>query len=258
MDSLHWQLSILAKAIHYKNLSGAAAHIGLSQPQLSRIISKLEGEMNVVLLDRTVRRKSGWTPVARKIAETYSRSSRKLTQTLSQLASDDQVSQLTVGTLEGLTDLASRVCRQLFEQTKVHIIEVDVFDLSELEERFERDELDLIFTAREPGRQKHKNARILGYQTFEKREGNVELKALSPFEFSSQAGVRRAARTSRILLSNSLALRRIWVEEFGASGRFPSDVRRKKTGDESEVPVYLIGSDVLNPAIWQKIESLRL
>src|SRR6476620_7479680 len=102
MDNLHWQLSVLSKAIHYKNLSGAAAHVGLSQPQLSRIVSRLEGELGVVLLDRAARRKSGWTPIAYKIADTYFRTSRKLTQSLLQLKSDDQVNQLSIGTLEGL------------------------------------------------------------------------------------------------------------------------------------------------------------
>lgn len=255
MDNLHWQLSILSKAIHYKNLSGAAAHIGLSQPQLSRIISRLESELNVVLLDRTVRRKSGWTPIAFKIAETYARSSRKLTQSLSQLASDDQVTQLTVGTLEGIMDLASDVSRWIFAQTKIHLIELDVFDLSELEERFERGELDLILTGREPGKQKYKYSRILGYQVFEQRGAGDEFRALSPFEYQNQTGKQRAPRSTRILLSNSLAVRRQWVEAFGASGSFPSTIRQTQSEDSSEVPVYLIASDMINPVLWSKIES---
>lgn len=258
MDNLHWQLSVLSRAIHYKNLSGAASHIGLSQPQLSRIISKLEGELNVVLLDRAVRRKSGWTPIAFRIAETYSRSSRKLTQSLSALVSDDQVTQLTVGTLEGIMDLANDVCRQIFDQSKIQLIELDVFDLSELEERFEKGELDLILTGREPGKQKYKNMRALGYQVFEKHGSGDDLRALSPFEYQSQSSKQRQDRSTRILLSNSLAVRRKWVEEFGAAGVFPSEIRRKKSGDSTEVPVYLIGSDLLNPAVWQKIESFPI
>ena len=257
MDALHSELSVLAKAIHYKNLSGAAAHIGLSQPQLSRIISKLETELSIVLLDRTVRRKSGWTAVAHKLAETYSRNSKKLTQQLAALVSDDQILQLTVGTLEGQVDLAGDFCKLLFENTKVQHIELDVFDLSELEERFERDELDLIFTAREPGHKKYKNVRVLGYQTFEKVGDDNALRVVSPYEYTSQSR-QKQPRGTRILLSNSLAVRKQWVEKNGGSGLFPSEIRKKKTGSDSEVPVYLIGSDLLSPIVWQKIETFRL
>src|SRR5215207_3210183 len=168
MDNLHWQLSVLSKAIHYKNLSGAAAHVGLSQPQLSRIISRLEGELGVVLLDRAARRKSGWTPVAFKVADTYFRSSRKLTQALQQLTTDDHITHLSIGVLEGLIPLASEFCRQLFENPKIQLIDLNVYDLSELEEKFEKDELDLIFSCREPGKHKRKHVRTLGYQLIEK------------------------------------------------------------------------------------------
>jgi hypothetical protein len=257
MDSLHWELSVLSKAIHYKNLSGASAHIGLSQPQLSRIISKLETQLNVVLLDRTVRRKSGWTTVALKIADTYSKNSRKLTQQLSSLVSDDQVMQVTVGSLEGLMETAGDLCRSLFENTKMQLIELDVYDLSELEEKFERDELDIIITAREPGSKKYKNVRTLGYQTFDKIGSDSEnLRVMSPFEFTSSR--QKQQKSNRVLLSNSLAVRKHWVETNGGTGLFPSEIKKKKTGTESEVPVYLIGSDLLNPAVWQKIASFKL
>ena len=49
MDHLHWPLSVLSKAIHHKNLSAAADHIGLSQPQLSRLIAQLEEELGVIV-----------------------------------------------------------------------------------------------------------------------------------------------------------------------------------------------------------------
>lgn len=254
---LHWHLAVLAKAIHYKNLSSAATHIGLSQPQLSRIISKLEEDLNVVLLDRAVRRKSGWTPIAYKIGETYSRNSRKLTQSLAQLVSDDQVTQLTVGTLEGIIGVASQVCQQLFQHSKIHLIELDAFDLSELEERFEKGELDLILTAREPGRQKYKNMLILGYQIFETKGTSEDLRALSPFEYQNLSGKQKMSRATRILLSNSLEVRRYWTERFDAVGVFPSDIRRTKTEESTEVPVFLIGSDLIHPAVWQKIATFQ-
>jgi DNA-binding transcriptional LysR family regulator len=271
MDNLHWHLSVLSKAIHYKNLSGAAVHVGLSQPQLSRIISRLEGDLGVVLLDRAARRKSGWTPVAFKIAETYSRSSRKLTQALQQVKSDGQLTQITIGSLEGLAPLATAFARQLLDLPKTQLVELNVFDLSELEERFEREELDLIFTAREPGMHKYRYSRILGYQSVERttavertmgRADNT-LKVYSQFEYAQHLHSRRSpmrearGNTSKVLLSNSLSLRRQWIDEFGGTGFVPGEVRRKRLND-ADVTIYLIASDLLSPTLWEKIEKFRL
>ena len=61
MQQLYYELGVLAKAVNFKNLSAAALHVGLSQPQLSRIIAKIEEELKIVLLDRSAKRKSGWT-----------------------------------------------------------------------------------------------------------------------------------------------------------------------------------------------------
>ena len=63
MQQLYYELGVLAKAVNFKNLSAAALHVGLSQPQLSRIIAKIEEELKIVLLDRSAKRKSGWTSI---------------------------------------------------------------------------------------------------------------------------------------------------------------------------------------------------
>jgi LysR family transcriptional regulator, transcriptional activator for aaeXAB operon len=76
VEGLHWPLSVLARAVHYKNLTSASSHVGLSQPQLSRLVSQLEKELNVTLLDRSARRKSGWTPAAHRVAQIYAISSK--------------------------------------------------------------------------------------------------------------------------------------------------------------------------------------
>jgi hypothetical protein len=288
LDNLHWQLSILSKSIHYKNLSAAADHVGLSQPQLSRIISRLESELAVVLLDRTVRRKSGWTPIAYKIADTYFRNSRKLTQDLQQLKTDDQMTQVTIGILEGLIPLASEFCRQILEQPKLHLIELNVYDLSELEERFEKDQLDLIFTCREPGRHKYRYVRNLGYQVIQKigqkSARTTSLRVFSQFEYSNyvnmaarqapapkrtpserlsetklsaKAQATKEIKESKVVLSNSLLVRRLMIESHGGSGFVPSEVRRKKI-DDADIPVYLIGQDLIAPAVWKKFEDIKV
>lgn len=258
MDNLHWQLSILSKAIHYKNLSGAASHVGVSQPQLSRIVSRLEDELGVVLLDRTARRKSGWTPVAFKIAETYFRSSRKLTQSLQQLKTDDQATHLTIGTLEGMSSLAGEFAIQVLNDSRMTQVELDVYDLSELEEKFVKEELDLIFTSREPGRHKYRYVKDMGYQVFDRRQSPTGPRVLSPYEYANYAQTAKKTKLpQKILVSNSLAVRRSWIENHGGSGSIPSDVRRRKTSD-AETPVLLIAADVMNPALWARLEQIRL
>jgi DNA-binding transcriptional LysR family regulator len=263
MDNIHWQLSILSKAIHYKNLSGAASHVGVSQPQLSRIVSRLEEELGVVLLDRTARRKSGWTPVAFKIADTYFRTSRKLTQSLEQLKADDQPTHLTIGSLEGLMGLASDFCAQILTDPRLTLVELNIYDLSELEEKFVKDELDLVFTSREPGRHKHRYVRDLGYQIFDRRQNTGGPRVLSPYEYanfthsSTKRVAKSAAKTSQLLVSNSLAVRRLWIESHGGSGAIPSEVRRRKAA-ETDTPVVLVASDLMNPTVWARLEQIRL
>lgn len=268
MDHLHWPLSVLGKAIHHKNLSAAADHIGLSQPQLSRLIAKLEEELGVVLLDRTARRKSGWTPVAYKVADVYFRNSRRLTAALGELQSDDQVQHLSIGTLEGLVPIAIGMGQRLFKDTKIPVVELNVYDLSELEERFEKDELDLILTCREPGRAKHKNLHLIGWQDLAVEGRNRDgLKALSPFEYAQliQTGKRNASKrekhetaSHKLVVSNSLALRRLFIDEHGAQGSVPSEVRAKQLGTSTEQPVYLLGSEILPTGLWEKLCAIPL
>jgi DNA-binding transcriptional LysR family regulator len=259
MDNLHWELSVLSRAIHYKNLSGASVHVGLSQPQLSRIVSRLEQDLGLILLDRTARRKSGWAPIAYKIADTYFRSSRKLTQDLQQLKADGNLTQISIGILEGLTPLASEFCYRLFGQTHMQMIELNVFDLSELEERFEREEVDLILTCREPGKHKYRYIKNLGFQALSRTGSGGGAQVFSQFEYANfmQKSLTKSTKKAKgapILVSNSLAIRKQWIEERQGSGFVPSEVRNKKNA-ETDLPVILIGSDMLNPAIWERFED---
>jgi len=276
MDHLHWPLSVLGKAIHYKNLSAAANHIGLSQPQLSRLIAKLEDELGVVLLDRAARRKSGWTPVAYKVADVYFRNSRKLSAALQEVQSEDLIQHVSFGTLEGLVPMAIELCQSMLNDTKIPVVELNVYDLSELEEKFEKDELDLILTCREPGRAKYRHLRALGWQDLRivDAENNkaaslegAELKVLSPFEHANliQTGKRNASKRekdetsdSRMLVSNSLAIRKLYIEKFGGRGQVPSRVFSNRPGTETEQPVYLIGTDMIAPGLWEKLENAKI
>ena len=105
LQSVSYELSVLAKAVQHKNLSAAAVHVGLSQPQLSRLIAKIEAELNVMLLDRSARRKSGWTPLAHDLALTFTKGMSKLQSEILSMAEQREVTELHIGTLEGLSHI---------------------------------------------------------------------------------------------------------------------------------------------------------
>jgi hypothetical protein len=266
LEGLSWELSVLSKAVAYKNLSGAAQNVGISQPQLSRIVGKLESELRAVLLDRGARRKSGWTPLAFQLAEVYLKSVRGLNSDVQKLIEGNEPRLLHVGTLEGLIQLAVKFGNHVLSNTGIETIEVNVYDLNVLEEKFFKGDLDVIFTAREPGRKKYQYSKHLGYQSLELVENSDKFRVMSSFEFGvsevknarhnkSKKGEQQGPKT---IISNSLAVRRQWMESCGGIGTLPSPVRASKKAAASsnkvieEDDVYLYAQDYLSSALWEK------
>ncbi len=252
----YWELSVLCRAVAYRNLSSAADNVGLSQPQLSRIVAKLENELSVTLLDRTSRRKSGWTPVAFKVAEQFTRSSSKLEQEIHQSAGESMPSVVKVGSLEGLAPVAATFCNELFDLVRIEAIELDVHDLNRLEELYLQGSFDLIFASREPGRSKPKYSRVLGHQSVD-HVGRPGVQVVSAFEHQTgrdTTGREIEAHAGKRLISNSLAVRKHWLERFGGTGFLPSGLKRSGKG----LPVFVIGSQTLSPAVWEKIAVFPL
>ena len=270
ISGLSWELSVLSRAIGYQNLSGAAVHVGLSQPQLSRIIAKLESSLGVILLDRGARRKSAWTPLARKLAETYLRASRNLDAQIEGLVDSAHPKHLYVGALEGLSGIASAFVQHVFTHAGIPVVELNIYDLNQLEELFLRGDLNLIFTFREPGRRKFRYSRTLGTQSLEHVERPGKYQVMSTFEYGAAEHGVRSTRNTRahkpqainphVLVSNSLAVRKSWIERYGGAGIIPSDLRTRKTlsgSFESEILVLLLGSDLLPEKLWNQIETWR-
>src|SRR5688500_1926000 len=110
MDYLSWDLAILSRAIAYPNLSGASSHVGLSQPQLSRIVAKLEEQLGLTLLDRETKRKSSWTPAAYRLSEIYTKTFHNFRSEVGKLSDGLEPEHIRVGTLEGLIPLAMSFC----------------------------------------------------------------------------------------------------------------------------------------------------
>lgn len=254
-----WELSVLCRAIAYPNLSAAATHVGLSQPQLSRIIARLEADLEITLLDRTVRRKSGWTPLAERLADTFLKSAHQMESEVQTLIGNAQPSSIAIGTLEGLMPIAAKFANNLFKTEGAKVVELNVHDLNQLEELFLKSELDLIFTLREPGRRKFRHVRHIGNQWMERCDRPGNFAVMSSYEFNS--GVEHAPENTPILISNSLAVRKLWLDEYGGKGVLPSEVKKaKKSASQTanDRGVYLVGDDLLPENVWKKITAIQI
>lgn len=249
---IYYELGVLAKAIHFKNLSAAALHVGLSQPQLSRIIAKIEEELKVVLLDRSAKRKSGWTPLAFQMASLFENSAKRLDAELQGVSNNQMVAELRIGALEGLSSFAVATTKSCFEKVAVKKITVDIFDLNEIEAHFLSGNLDLIFSVKTPGRQKFKHLYELGFQTLEKISTNKKYGVFSTFEFG-KSNKKEHTDFDHVLVSNSLALRKEWLNTVGGMGFLPTETKKAKSKDNETV--YLIGSELLSPILWAEIVS---
>ena len=225
--------------------------MGLSQPQLSRLVSQLEKEFNITLLDRAARRKSGWTPTAFKLAEIYSNNTRRLQDALGEALEAQIPQHVRIGTLEGLSFIGINLSQVLFEKSKVEHVELDIYDQDGLEKRFLNGDLDLILTSRSPGKQKYKHILELGYQNLKSVDTKKDLAVLSPYEYQSQK--RKTEEGERIFISNSLAIRKIWLENIGGVGAIPSDIQRDKANTEFEV--MIIGTELFHEALWDLVAS---
>ncbi len=250
IQNLTYELSVLAKAVQHKNLSAAAVHVGLSQPQLSRLIAKIEAELNIVLLDRSARRKSGWTPIAHDLAMTFTKGIGRLQNEIMSLAQDSEATELRIGTLEGLSPIATQFVQQCFENYGIRTVFLDVLDFRDLDSQFLSGNLDLIFTVRSPSKQKFAHQLEVGYQQMEKISTNKDIHVYSPFEFSG-VDKKILEPVKNIFVSNSLALRSQWLHNLGGTGIIPIDA--KKGRGKGYFSIYLLGSDLLSPKLWEKI-----
>lgn len=260
IETLSYELSVFSRAVQHKNLSSAARHVGLSQPQISRIVARIEQELSVTLLDRSAKRKSSWLPIAAELAELHSRTQRRFAGQVQELVHSTETQQVRIGTLEGLVEIGMAVAHGLFEKVGAQLVECHVFDLTALETQFQSGDLDLILSSREVARMKHRFVRKLGYQTLATRKKDGEAYLVeSPFQYQSKRHPTRESRPR--LISNSLHVRQRWIERYGGQADLPSAVRDQKgtATDGSKVSeVLLIGHDLLSPTLWKTIQKISI
>ena len=242
-----YHFHVLSRAVAFPNLSTAAMHVKLSQPQLSRIIASLEEELSIKILDRNAKRKASWTPVAHRLAEMYIKSSQLMEGDLAGIVTDAIPKHIRIATLDGLLDISCQFAKHLLDNCNIQAVELDLRDLSAIEEDFLRGNYDIILSAREPGVKKFPYLINLGFQTWDLLKTNSSAKVMSTFDFQNE---KHHSKETKYMVSNALSVRRYWIENFGGEGRFPSELKRtgdKDTGDT----VLVIGKETLPPKFWK-------
>ena len=263
MNYLNWELDVISRAIDFPNLTGAAGVIGISQPQLSRIVRKLEADCGFKLLNREAKRSVSWTNEAHKLVELYRQTFLNFKIALDAMQDNATQSYVRVGALDGLADHAMKLCHELLSDSDLQTVELDLYDLPDLEERFLAGKLDLIFSLRQPGRSKSMHVRTLGYQRIEQHgyAGGIAVKSVfenNSSENSSASKTNRKAAIDKSFVSNSLAMREHWIKHYNGIGTLPSKIHQRKAGKGLEYPALLIGRPGLSDKLWRKItESSR-
>lgn len=248
MSAWYRHLGVLSRAIHFQNLTAASQHVGLSQPQLSRLVSQLEQGLGVSLLDRTVRRKTSWTALAHRLAQEFDRSEQRLDRSIQELLSDSISRELKGACLEGLASMAVQHLGRMSRGRHWREFHLDVLDQTELEERFLSGGVDIIWSSRVPGKRKPRHQLLLGYQTLDERDSGAAIDVFSSYEFARE----RKIKSERLrLVSNSLRVRELWFLNIGGKARFPSAV--SQSSNKGRKPVLLVGGELVPEQTWSEL-----
>jgi hypothetical protein len=92
----------------------------------------------------------------------------------------------------------------------------------------------------------------LGFQKLEEINSSKNFAVLSTFEYG-RANKKELESFPHLFVSNSLSMRKGWLEKNGGTGHLPTEAKRGRQKDAE--PVLLIGSELLNPVLWTNITS---
>ncbi len=259
MFHLNDELFLLSRAICYQNLSGAAQHLGVSQPQLSRIVQKLEQSFDIILLDRTAKRKSVWTGSAAKLVELYQRMTHEFDHGLQSLNENFEPQWVKVQCLEGLSLVGLEFCHHILRQSKTKGVELNIFDLNEIEENIFANRYEFSLTCREPGMKKFKYIHRLGFQILETDGEESDTLICSTFEYEQLArNMEKVSQNKKFFVSNSLKIRMSFSRKYGGKISVPSLVQKKNHSENSaDVPVLILGNEFLSHKFWEKCTKLN-
>jgi hypothetical protein len=249
-----YELDILSRSVQFKNLSAASQQVGLSQPQLSRIIAKIESEYHIQLLDRTSKRHTTWTLVAQELAKNFGSNVKRLEEDLNRTTNNAEAKTIKIGSLEGLTNVAIDLIEKILKSPHIQVVHLDIYDVIELEKAFLEGDLDVILTQREPIRKKYRFSKLLGYQLLKNEGKKSNHEILSEYQLFTKREKNNSSQ-SRKLVSNSLMVRKLWIDKGMGSGSIPSEVYKtlpKATkADGKPEEVLLIANDTFSEKLWK-------
>lgn len=246
MTEIYWPLEVLSRSVRFPNLSTAAEHVGLSQSQLSRMLKQLETYFGYQLLDRKIKRKSMWTPEAHRLAEIFLTHNQRLQNQFQQLKAQQQIAELRMVCLEGMIEQASHLLHKVSKKIPLTNMRLDVFDLDELEERYLREEYDLMLSIRVPNRTKPKYQHTMGFQNPESVSNKkATTRVFSVFEDHQKKNKKKTEPMT--FVSNSLQVRKNWIEQYGGIGEFPS----AELASRGEIEVFLLALPSLPENVWE-------
>jgi hypothetical protein len=245
----HYELSLLTKAIPYPNLTIASRHVGLSQPQLSRILQKLEHTLDVTLLNRSSKKRSTWTKAAYDLADFYSEKEKNLTRELNEVCQSSGIPKnIRMTTLEGLADIGVSCSNHLLSTEEIDVVEVDIHDLTELHDNLEASRYDLAIASTLPESKEMFHAYKIGWQKLQAYGKETNIAVLSSFE----ARLNNPTSQKKKIISNSLAVRKNWVDRYGGQTSAPTPVYTETQKPSDGLDVYI----VINKATGPKFQKL--
>ena len=248
---LAWEIEVLSRAIQYPNLSVAATQIGLSQPQLSRILQRVEADLGLLLLERDSKRQVSWKPEAIKLANVYSQISRSWDLELKHLQGSKQLKKIRVGCLEGLSEVATEYIAKVVKlESSLEEIEIESLDLGELEKAFLAQEIDLMLSSRSPGKKKFQYLEVIGHQKFTSFQGTSEWQVKTPFEILKDSKLK----SKKNIVTKSLWLKTLCRDKLHASAMIPQKLNKKLPKDSQDfVPVFMIARDDFPKELWKEL-----
>jgi hypothetical protein len=100
---------------------------------------------------------------------------------------------------------------------------------------------------------------VIGYQSLTDQGSGREFTVYSSFEFHSKAASRKASGSApgqRSIISNSLEVRRRWIEEAGGRGRVPSAIQIKRPSGGESSEVIMLAQDDFSPGLWTMLNEI--
>jgi hypothetical protein len=245
-------LSLLAKAVNFENQTAAARGLDEPQANISRAVRLLESVFGVDLIEKNAGSKSRWSPAAMRLAEVWNSFAAKVVE----FRDDRQV--VRVATLEGMIPLAIQFVKAIIDSPHVAAVEVEMLELSRLEELFARGEIDVAFSCRKTNAMDSCWSKELGFQRLAPRGGTadgVQIMSIGKYLMETPESI-----PGKVVVSNSLGFREAFRKKYGGFDHdYPSAPRKQRDeATDFTSPVLVVTSKALSQTIRHLVEELEV